>query len=333
LQPSAVFTSKIGLSVLALWIAALPARARPQDAAPAPAARQKLILDTDIGDDVDDAFALALALKSPELQILGVTTTFGDSKTRAKLVDRFLGEVGRSDIPVAAGTPTPPKTPFTQLAYAEGGHFAKPSHANAVDFILEQIRRYPGEITLVAIGPLMNVGATIDRDPKTFRQLKRVVLMGGSVKRGYDDLGYAPPHGPDAEWNIVNDIPSAQKLFLSGVPIFMMPLDSTQLKLDEVKRAFLFRQGTPITDQLTLLYHQWGQQTPTLYDPMTISYLLNPSLCPVEPLHIRVDQKGFTVAEAGAANAQVCLRSDPEAFFRFYIGRLVEKSNPAADFR
>ncbi len=89
----------------------------------------------------------------------------------------------------------------------------------------------------------MNLGAAIDKDPKTFQQLKRVVLMGGSVERGYDDLGYAPPHGPDAEWNIANDIRSAQKLFLSGVPIFMMPLDSTQLKLDEVKRAFLFRQG------------------------------------------------------------------------------------------
>ena len=85
-------------------------------------------------------------------------------------------------------------------------------------------------------------------------------MMGGSIKRGYDDLGYFPPHGPDAEWNIVNDIPSAQKLFGSGVPIYMMPLDSTQLRLDEVKRAYLFRQGTPVTDQLTLLYHQWGQK-------------------------------------------------------------------------
>lgn len=319
--------------MLVLWIVALAAPVWGQEAARAPAALQKIIMDTDIGDDVDDAFALALAVKSPELQILGVTTTFGDTHARAQLVDRFLGEVGRSDIPVAAGAPTPPKAPFTQLAYAEGGHFAKPWHANAVDFILEQVRRYPGEITLVAIGPLMNLGAAIDKDPKTFQQLKRVVLMGGSVERGYDDLGYAPPHGPDAEWNIANDIRSAQKLFLSGVPIFMMPLDSTQLKLDEVKRAFLFRQGTPITDQLTLLYHEWGQETPTLYDPMTISYILNPNLCPVEPLHIRVDDKGFTIAEAGAANAQVCLRSDPELFFHFYIGRLVEKQNPAQSSR
>jgi purine nucleosidase len=295
---------------------------------PAPAVPEKIIIDTDIGDDIDDAFALALALRSPELQILGVTATFGDTETRAKLLDRFLGEVGRADLPVAAGAPSAPKTPFTQRRYAEGGHFAKPTHPDAVAFLLEQIRRYPGQITLVAIGPLLNVGAAIDKDPATFRKLKRIVIMGGSIRRGYGDLGYAPPHGPDPEWNILNDIPSAQKLFASSVPLFVMPLDSTQLKMDEVKRAFLFSQGTPVTDALTLLYHQWGQETPTLFDPMTIAYLVNPALCPVQPMHIRVDDKGFTRPDPGPPsttnppNAQVCLDSNPDAFFHFYLSRL-----------
>src|SRR6266403_3004353 len=289
---------------------------------PTPALPEKVIIDTDIGDDVDDAFALALALRSPELQILGVTTTFGDTETRAKLVDRFLAEVGRLEIPVAAGTPTVSKGTFTQRRYAEGGHDAKPSHPDAVSFILEQIRRYPGQVTLIAIGPLMNVGAAIDKDPATFRKLKRVLLMGGSIKRGYGDLGYTPPHPPQPEWNILNDIPSAQKLFASGVPLFVMPLDSTQLKLDEVKRTFLFSQGTPLTDALTLLYHQWGQETPTLFDPMTIAFLVNPSLCPVQPMHIRVDEKGFTLPEPGPPNAQVCLDSSSDAFFRFLLPRL-----------
>jgi len=203
----------------------------PAQVSPA-AAPQKVIIDTDIGDDIDDAFAVALALRSPELQILGVTTTFGDTETRAKLLDRFLAEVGRPGIPVAAGTPSPVKSTFTQRRYAESGHFAKPSHANAVDFLLQQIQRYPGEITLIAIGPLMNVGAAINKDPATFRKLKRVVLMGGSIKRGYGDLGYGPPQGPQPEWNILNDIPSAQKLFAAGVPLYVMPLDSTQLKMD-----------------------------------------------------------------------------------------------------
>src|SRR6266849_2324069 len=199
---------------------------------PAAARPEKVNLDTDIGDDIDDAFAVALALRSPELQILGITTTFGDTETRAKLLDRFLAEVGRPDIPVAAGAPSPPKSTLTQRRYA-------------------------------AIGPLMNIGAAIDKDPATFRKLKRIIMMGGSIHRGYGDLGFGPPTPPQPEWNILNDIPSAQKLFGAGVPLFVMPLDATQLKLDEVKRAFLFSQGTPITDALTLLYHQWGHETPT----------------------------------------------------------------------
>ena len=286
--------------------------------------RMKVIIDTDIGDDIDDAFALALALRSPELEILGMTTNFGDTEARARIADRLLGEAGHTEIPVAAGTPTPEKMKLNQRRYGEGGHFARASHPDAVNFLLEEIRKHPGEITLIAIGPLMNVGAAIDKDPATFRKLERVVLMGGSVRRGYGDLGYEQPHGPDPEWNILNDIPSAQKLFASGVAIAMMPLDSTQLKLDEVKREWLFSRGTAITDALTVLYHMWGQQTPTLFDPMTIAYVLDSRLCPVTPLHIRVDDKGFTHEEAGTPNAEVCIDSDPEKFFRFYLRRVGE---------
>ena len=315
-------------------LVAAPSSARPsrQVAFSSSSSPQKIIIDTDIGDDIDDAFALALALRSPELQILGVTTTFGDTAERARLVDRFLAAVGRSDIPVAVGAPTAPKTAFTQRAYAQAWPEPNVSHSNAVDFILDQIRRNPGEITLIAIGPLMNVGAVIERDPATFRRLKRVVMMGGSIARGYDSSAHSPSRTPDAEWNVVNDIPAARKLFAAGVPIFMMPLDATQLKLDEAKRAFLFRQGTALTEQLMLLYHEWGQQTPTLYDPMTLAFVLSPALCPVEPLRISVDDKGFTRAGSGAPNAQVCLHSDPNSFFNFYLERLAARhgSSPAA---
>jgi inosine-uridine nucleoside N-ribohydrolase len=316
---------KIALSVIlqpALW--ALCGYAQTTSAAiPRQNGPEKIMIDTDIGDDVDDAFAVALALRSPELQIVGISITFGDTETRAKLLDRLLGQAGRQDIPVAVGIPGESKNSFTQRRYAEAGHFARTSHPRAVDFILEQIRRYPAQITLVAIGPLVNIGALIDKDPETFRKLRRVVLMGGSIARRYGDLGYTPPRGPEAEWNIVNDIPAAQKLFGSGVPIYMMPLDSTQLKLDEVKRSILFQAGTPLTDALTLLYHEWGQETPTLFDVMTIGYILNPNLCPVTPMRIRVDDKGFTRVESGPPNAQVCLNSDPETFFRFYMKRML----------
>ncbi len=326
---------KFGAPVLSILFcaanAALPicsAQAPPPPPIYHKAPPEKVIIDTDIGDDIDDAFAVALALRSPELQILGITTTFGDTETRAKLLDRFLAEAGRPEIPVAAGAPTPPKSNFTQRRYAVNNRYAKPSHPDAVTFLLEQIRHNPSEVTLIAIGPLMNVGAAIDKDADTFRKLKRVIIMGGSIKRGYGDLGFGTPTPPQPEWNILNDIPSAQRLFAAGVRLYVMPLDSTQLKLDEVKRAFLFNQGTPITDALTLLYHQWGQETPTLFDPMTIAFLVSPSLCPVQPMHIRVDELGFTRLDPGPPNApnlpnaQVCLDSNPDAFFRFYLSRV-----------
>lgn len=290
----------------------------------AQAAREKVIIDTDIGDDVDDAFALALAVKSPELQVLGITTTFGETDVRAQIVDRFLGEVGSTEIPVMAGKPTG-KTPMSQRRYAEGGHFGKSSHGDAANFILEQIRKFPGEVTLIGIGPLMNVGAAIDRDAATFRRLKRVVIMGGSIRRGYGDFGYNEHVAPQPEWNILNDVASAQKLFESGVPLFVMPLDSTQLKLDEVKRAFLFTRGTVVTDQLAILYHLWAQETPTLFDPMAVTFVMRPDLCPVTAMHIRVDEKGYTREEPGSPNAQVCLNSNSEDFFKFYLRRVGER--------
>lgn len=287
-------------------------------------AQEKVIIDTDIGDDVDDAFALALAVKSPELQVLGITTAFGETDVRARIVDRFLGEVGRGDIPVFVGKATG-KTPMSQRWYGDEGRFAKSSHGDAAEFILQQIGKYPGQITLIGIGPLMNVGQVIDRDAAAFRKLKRVVIMGGSVRKGYGDFGYNEHFPPSPEWNILNDVKSAQKLFESGVPLYVMPLDSTQLKLDEVKRAFLFTRGTAVTDQLAILYHLWAQETPTLFDPMTLAFVLKPELCPVTPLRIRVDEKGYTREESGTPNAQVCLSSNPEDFFQFYLRRVGQR--------
>jgi purine nucleosidase len=177
---------------------------------------EKIIIDTDIGTDIDDAFAVALALRSPEFDILGFATASGDTEARAKILDRMLGEVGREDIPVAVGikTPLPAGATVDQKVYGERGHFAHPTHRSAVDFILEQIRRYPGEITLVAIGPLSNLGGLIDKSPESFRKVKRVVIMGGWIEPFKPDYGRAAAIEPTPEYNIRGDIAAAQKLFL-----------------------------------------------------------------------------------------------------------------------
>ena len=308
--------SRVSFLLLIALLCCCRKMAVAQDGASGP---QKVIFDTDIGDDIDDAFALGLLLSSPEVQILGVTTAYGDTDLRARLVERYLCEVGRGDIPVAAGPKTPTKSPFTQARWAE--RFPEREWPDAMDFTLKEIREYPGQITLISVTPFSNVGALIERDPATFRKLKRVVIMGGSIHRGYGDLGYLPAHGPDPEYNILMDVPAAQKLFTSGVPLYVMPLDSTQLKLDVTKRNAIFSQSKPLTDTLALLYHDWTASTlnpaPTLFDAMAAAYALRPGLCPTTPMHIVVDDRGFTREEPGLANAQVCLNSDPSKFFEF----------------
>ena len=307
-------------------------RAAGQSFAAKPAGREKVIIDTDIGDDVDDAFALALTLSSDRLEILGVTTAWGDTHLRARLVERLLTQTGHADLPVSAGPQTSSGTPFTQTAYAE--EFPEPAKGwpNAIDFILEEIRRNPGEITLISLAPLSNVGALIERDPATFRKLKRVVMMGGSIRQGYGDLGYLPDRGPSAEYNIKMDIPAAKELFASRVPIEMMPLDATQLKLDEVLRETLFGQKTSATRALDELYRQWAgfpnNVTPTLYDAMAVAVVLQPSLCPSAPMHLRIDDAGFTRVEDGAPNANVCLHSDADRFFHFYLPQVLREQAP-----
>jgi purine nucleosidase len=285
--------------------------------------REKVILDTDIGDDIDDAFALALVLSSPEIDLVGVTTAWGNTQLRARIVDRLFCETGKEEVPIFAGIDTTSRIPMDHARWAEAMPPRAKPFGSALDFILEEIHRYPNQITLIAIAPLTNIGALIERDPETVRKLKRVVIMGGSIYRGYNDLGYTPDRGPEAEYNIVSDIPAARRLFASGVPLFVMPLDSTQLKLDEVKRELIFRQSTPLTDALTLLYHQWGQRTPTLFDPVAVAFAIAPQLCPTQAFHIEIDEKGFTRPSAGQPNAQVCLNSKSEEFFHLYLTRIL----------
>ena len=290
-------------------------------AQPAPKAQPQLvILDTDIGDDIDDAFALALVERSPELHLLGITTAFGDTAARLQLTLKFLAATGFSQVPVAAGVPTPAKTTFTQAMYTTGGQLIPQQHLSGPDFLLDQIRRHPGQITLIAIGPQTNLAAAINKDPAAFRKLKRIVMMGGSVDRGYGQP-YADP-----EWNIVCDIPAARKVFASGVPIYMMPLDSTMLRFEPARLNKFFAARSPLIEQLHILYEEWSlaskQTTPTLFDPMAVAYAIRPDLCPTAPLHLSVDDTGMTVRGAGKPNINACLKSDPDTFFDFYLSRV-----------
>ncbi|HTW60934.1 MAG TPA: nucleoside hydrolase [Terracidiphilus sp.] len=324
-----------GLSMILLMIfaAACAAAQRAAQDIAKPAAPELVILDTDIGDDIDDAFALALLLRSPEVKLLGITTAYGDTALRARLVDRYLAAVGREEIPVEAGVPTTAANHFTQAAYAR--HAPARKHGDAVAFLLREIRAHPGTVTLIAIGPLFNVQAAIARDPATFRKLKRVVMMGGSIERGYDDEKTGDDHEPpSAEWNIRCDPAGLRALLKSGVPVFIMPLDSTQVHLTQPELAEILSRGSPLTDQLTLLYHEWtgasAWRMPTLYDPVAAAYVIRPELCPAKPMHIEVGDGGFTRPEAGPPNADVCLKSDEKDFMSFLLQRIAAKLAPGS---
>lgn len=288
------------------------------------AERQKIIIDTDIGDDIDDAYALTLALHSPEFEMLGVTTAWGDTALRARLAARLMVADGAGKIPVYPGVITHSKTTFSQRAWAAAGPAL--ARGNAVDFLLAQAKRYPHQVTLIAIGPLTNVGAAIDRDPASFRLLDRVVLMGGSIHCGYGNPRAVPPPPPQPEYNIAMDPAAARKLLGSGVPIFMMPLDSTQWKLDDSKLAQVAARSTSATDALLVLTTEWQlathQHTPTLFDAMAVTYALRPDICPTTPLRLQVDDKGFTRVVEGQSNAHACLKANGDAFFQLLLPRL-----------
>jgi inosine-uridine nucleoside N-ribohydrolase len=278
----------------------------------------KVIFDTDIGDDIDDAYALGFLLRSPEVSVVGVTTAFQDTHLRARLASRFLNSAGRSDVLVYEGPKTGGKSHFTQSKWAEGS--PDRTYPDAIAFMLDTIRKYPGEITLVAVAPLTNVGALIAKDPKTFRKLKRVVIMGGSVSRGY-----GTKEQPDAEWNIVNDVAAAKALFESGVPLYVMPLDSTQIPLDPKRQAELFAKGTGMAKAFQELTAEWSAAThhesPTLFDVVAAAYAVKPEICPTTAMRIEVDDKGFTRKIDGVANANVCLHSTTGSFFDLFMPR------------
>ncbi len=286
-----------------------------------------VVIDTDIGDDIDDVMAVGLALASPELKVLAINSAWGNTTLRARMLDRLLHEVGREDIAVGVGIEKHKvgEAAFSQTAWARRG--PDHPHPNAVELLLKTIAEHPHQVTLIAIAPLTNLAAAYDRDPATFKLLKRIVTMGGSVRLGYDEFGYALPPHPTAEYNIVMDIPAAKKVYSSGVPIYMMPLDSTQIKIDELKRQQLFTRSTAFTDALTLLYFQWTQttrqQTPTAFDVMAAAYAADPEICPVTHIRIRVDDQGYTREESGTPNVSACLQSDSDTFYRYVMPRIL----------
>jgi inosine-uridine nucleoside N-ribohydrolase len=308
------------LTATAAALLLLLCRTVPADAQEPPAAKVPILLDTDIGDDIDDAFALALALASPEIDLRGVTTVSGDAHTRALIVCRLLHAVGRDDVPVASGAPAR-SVPDSrgQMQYGLRPSFRKrPERDTAVEFLYKQLKARPGELTLVPVGPLTNIAELLRKHPDCKPWIKRIVLMGGAVRVGYN---LKPP--PIPEWNIKSDVKAAQTVFASGVPLVVAPLDATaNLRLEEEQRRRLWGAGTPLTNQVHALYQLWDKKTPILFDPVAVALCFTEKFCTMEDLRIEVDDKGVTRAVEGKPNARVATATRRDEFVKWYVERV-----------
>lgn len=288
-------------------------------AAPAP-----VLFDTDIGTDIDDAYALAQIVRSPELKLLGVTTVSGDAVARARLAAKLLAVAGQPDVPVYAGTATATQY-MAQCDWAKG--FTSPAlhESGGVAFLRDQINAHPGEITLIAVGELTNVAALLASEPGISKKIKAIALMGGSVRRGY-----APGAKPEPEWNIKSAAKAAQVVFTAGVSLLIAPLDSTaDLKVTPEMRVRIFSQGRPLNDALAALNsiwrhtNTWNATDPTLFDNLAVALVATPGVAPLTATHLVVDPDGLTREVAGAApNAQVALTADRAAFLEYFLRRM-----------
>lgn len=300
--------------------------------------KKPVVIDTDIGADIDDAFALALAIASPELDIRGITTVGRGGgpdpfvqhiskerdEDRAWLVCRFLTQVGLKNIPVAAGADPQPKSPLDwQIQYrrhpaAIYNRTLKPVKESAVELMARLVKDADGELTIIALGPLTNVARLIKDQPDAAKKIKRIVLMGGSVAVGYDGK-----LKPEPEWNIESDIPAAKAVFKSGLPLTVIPLDVTAtLKLEKKNRDAIFSARTPLTWQIQNLYELWDRETPILFDPVTVMAAINESAFTFNDMHLEVSDKGMTLLKELKPNARVAMVLKDSAFLETFVERL-----------
>jgi inosine-uridine nucleoside N-ribohydrolase len=300
-----------------------------------------IILDCDPGHD--DAIALLLALASPELDVVGVTTVSGNQtvdKTTANAL-RVLEFVGREEIPVCAGADAPLVRERVVAAYVHGESGmdgpdlppprTSPRNRDAVDFIADEIRARDGRLTLVPTGPLTNVALLLALHPDA--RPERIVLMGGAVGEGNKT--------PAAEFNIWADPEAARRVFESGVDTTMVGLDVTHQALigdahTEELRA-RGRVGTMVAELMDF-YSRFHRQFyadldgSPMHDPVAVAHVALPDLVEVHDAHITVDcgweqGRGRTNVDwrgrgGHEPNAKVALRIDAERFARTVIDRV-----------
>src|SRR5213594_1686650 len=284
----------------------------------------RVIIDTDPG--VDDALALLLAMRSPELKIEAITPVAGNVPLELTLPNalRMVEIAGRTDIPVAAGAKAPLMRRLVSAAYAHGENglggaiFPEPKIKQvaepAAEFIRHIVRKYPNEVTLITIGPLTNVATALNADPELAGMIKNLVMMGGSLSGGNIT--------PAAEFNIYVDPEAARIVFQSGIPITMVGLDVTRktaLTEDYVRQLEAGqnpvagrRQRSPAMRSLTIA----SKASPSTHiDSLAVAAFLDPSLLKFEDYYVDVETAGELTAGETVGYSPIAgdLRRNPAA--------------------
>jgi inosine-uridine nucleoside N-ribohydrolase len=284
---------------------------------------EKILLDTDIGSDIDDAVCLAYLLAQPRCQLLGITTVSGQAEERARLASALCHHAGR-EIPIFPGAEAPllgpqrqPKAPQA-LALSRWPHQRQLPRGRALEFLRQTIRAHPGEITLLAIGPLTNVALLFAADEEIPRLLKGLMLMCGVFAR----------RPPLVEWNAGCDPHATAIVYRAPVARHRsIGLDVTlqvQLETALVRERFRAEPLRPVLDFAEV----WFSHNPaiTFHDPLAAATLFDEQICAFTPDRVEVDLAGEQVAglthwtpKAQASPHEVALSVDPARFFSHYF--------------
>lgn len=292
-------------------------------------ARPKIpvILDTDIGDDIDDTWALALLLKSPEVDVKLVVSDRGDTVYRAKIIAKLLEVAGRTDIPVGVGISEGNKEgrQAAWLADYDLARYPGKVHQDGVAALIDTIMNAPQPMTLICIGPVPNIRAALERQPEIAKRA-RFVGMHGSVRKGYD--GGPEPH---KEWNVVADAKAAQRVFTAEWPMLITPLDTcgiVRLRGDKYRR--IAECSDPVTRAVIENYRIWSKSgdkpldaSSVLFDTVAIYLAFSTDLVNIERLSIRVTDDGFTRIDPQGKPMDCAMSwKDLGAFEDFLVARL-----------
>ena len=287
-------------------------------------ARIPIILDTDIGDSIDDALALAFALHSPELDVRAVTTVIDDVESKTRLASKMLGVYNRRDIALAMGAPEPlldasmPASSKEFEVLTRNDTIPDAARRRASDVIIDTLLQSRGKITIVAIGPMTNIAIALKTDPRIKNNIERIVTMSGAYI------------GSELEYNVKRDRVAAEIVFHSGVPISAVGLDVTsecKLREKDLDRMRLADDpaGTFLIRLVDLAEQQTHDSSPTLYDPLAVAAIFRPDLLEWQSgmVDVPLSSGGRTLFNAApASKTQVAVKVNVSAFLDLFIDRL-----------